>query len=81
MLYQTVAVSQVLQAGQPITTFSRKFECRISCLKGNHATFEAKLLFHWVSKQLVAVKWALIFMEQAEQFWQAKESKATALPQ
>ena len=50
VLYLTVAVSLVLQAGQPITTFSRKFECRISCLKGNHASARAKLLFQKVSK-------------------------------
>jgi hypothetical protein len=45
-----MAFSLVLQAVLPITTFSRKFECRISCLKGNHAGVGAKLLFQWVSK-------------------------------
>jgi hypothetical protein len=46
----------VLQVALPITTFSRKFECRISCLKGNHASVGATLLFLRVSKLLEEVK-------------------------
>jgi hypothetical protein len=54
--YLIMAFSLVLQVAQPITTFSRKFECRISCLKGNHASVRAKLLFLRVSKLLEEVK-------------------------